>query len=101
MIRGVIKFSRQQHSSFLYTVHAVITELIENLARTLELPILVMPVSQLRAEENLLPVLSPPNLKLEIQDVLAPFSIISVSYGIRLRVPPPKLNSTTIPYATS
>ena len=43
----------------------------------MELPLLVRSVSQAGALENLLVVFCPPNLRPEIPDVLAPFSIIS------------------------
>ena len=50
----------------------------ENLARALGLPLLVRSLSQVRAEGDLLAVISPPNPQPEILDVLASFSIISV-----------------------
>jgi len=54
------------------------TEIIDNHARTLELPLLVRSVSQVGLKENSLALFSLPNPKPEILDVLAPFSIISV-----------------------
>jgi len=58
--------------------NTVKTGIIENLARMLELPLLVRSVSQVRAEgESPRSVLSP-HPKLEILEVLASFSIISV-----------------------
>jgi len=62
-------------SKILY-VSTVKTEMIENLARTLELPLLVRSVSQVRGEGALCVLF--PNPKLEIPDVLALSPIISV-----------------------
>jgi len=53
------------------------TEIIENHARTLELPLLVRSVSQVMAD-NLLAAFSLPNPKPGILDVLASFSATSV-----------------------
>ena len=54
-----------------YFPNTVKTEIIENLSRTLELPLLVRSVSQVRAKGESSP-------KPEIPDVLASFSITSV-----------------------
>ena len=61
--------------SFLPTVK---TEIIETGARMLELPLLVRSVASAESRRISLAVFSPPNLKEEILDVLAPVSIISV-----------------------
>ena len=65
-------------TEYLYSTCTVKTEIIENHARTLELPLLVRSVSQVGLKENPLALFSLPNPKPEILDVLAPFSIISV-----------------------
>ena len=60
----------------------VTTKIIGHHARTLELPLLVRSVSQVRAERESSRGVSPPNLEGEILDVLAPCPIISVFTGI-------------------
>jgi len=57
------------------------TEIIETGARTLELPLLVRSVASAEGRRIFLAVFSPPNLKEEILDVLAPVSIISFFTG--------------------
>ena len=54
------------------------TEIIGHHAKTLELPLLVRSVSQLRAERESSHRVFPPNPEGEILDVLAPCPIISV-----------------------
>ena len=54
------------------------TEIIGHHAKTLELPLLVRSVSQVRAERESSHGVSPPNPEGEILDVLAPCPIISV-----------------------
>ena len=53
------------------------TKIIGHRAKTLELPLLVRPVSQVRAERESSRGVSPPNPEGEILDVLAPCPIIS------------------------
>ena len=66
-------------STFVNTgSYTVETEIIETGARTLELPLLVRSVVSAESRRISLAVFSPPNLKEEILDVLAPVSIISV-----------------------
>jgi len=54
------------------------TRIIENHARTFELPLEVLSVSQVGAEGASYRCFSPPNPKPEIEDVLALWSIILV-----------------------
>ena len=59
-------------------IHTVRTEIIGHHARTLELPLLVKSVSQVRAEGESSRGVFPPNPEGGILDVLAPCPIISV-----------------------
>ena len=64
-----------EHSQLQCTVK---TKIIENLARALELPLLVRSVSQVRFEGESSRRVPSSNSKPEIQDLLVSFSIISV-----------------------